>query len=103
MLLLPLPLLLLQRVEPAEREWISFYKPNLTVALVDHFQAYPKNAIPPQVSSTSSSITRQQHGSSDVTGQLTRVAAARSSMGSGINTLASKQFHAGWWKEQRLL
>eukprot|EP00882_Tetradesmus_deserticola_P005055 GHRQ01005326.1.p1 GENE.GHRQ01005326.1~~GHRQ01005326.1.p1 ORF type:complete len:625 (+),score=278.98 GHRQ01005326.1:193-2067(+) len=39
-----------KRVEPVEREWISYYKPNLTVALVDHFQAYPKNAIPPQVS-----------------------------------------------------
>ncbi|KAF6257938.1 cleft lip and palate transmembrane 1 [Scenedesmus sp. NREL 46B-D3] len=39
-----------KRVEPVQREWISYYKPNLTVALVDHFQAYPKNAIPPQVS-----------------------------------------------------
>jgi hypothetical protein len=48
-------LLLLQGVKPAAREWISFYKPNLTVALVDHFQAYPKNAIPPQVSSSHSS------------------------------------------------
>jgi uncharacterized membrane protein YoaK (UPF0700 family) len=51
-LLFLLLLLLLQGVKPAAREWISFYKPNLTVALVDHFQAYPKNAIPPQVSSS---------------------------------------------------
>lgn len=39
-----------KRAEPELREWISFYKPNLTISLVDHFQAYPKNAIPPQVS-----------------------------------------------------
>eukprot|EP00879_Flechtneria_rotunda_P011525 GHRR01012039.1.p1 GENE.GHRR01012039.1~~GHRR01012039.1.p1 ORF type:complete len:411 (+),score=98.64 GHRR01012039.1:68-1234(+) len=32
------------------QEWINYYKPNLTIALVDHFQAYAQNAIPPQVS-----------------------------------------------------
>eukprot|EP00878_Enallax_costatus_P014291 GHUV01014949.1.p1 GENE.GHUV01014949.1~~GHUV01014949.1.p1 ORF type:complete len:567 (+),score=104.50 GHUV01014949.1:232-1932(+) len=31
--------------------WISYYKPNLTIALVDHFQAYQRSAIPPQLSS----------------------------------------------------
>jgi hypothetical protein len=38
------------QLEEAERQWIGYYKPNLTIALVDHFQAYPKAAIPPPVS-----------------------------------------------------
>ncbi len=32
------------------REWISFFKPNATIAVIDHFQSYPRNAIPPQAS-----------------------------------------------------
>jgi hypothetical protein len=68
-------LLLLQRVEPTQREWISYYKPNLTIALVDHFQAYPKNAIPPQVSSTGSSMQGWSIQSSS-NGRGSRTAAA---------------------------
>eukprot|EP00775_Hariotina_reticulata_P011130 gene11130-11284_t len=40
-----------QKPEEVEREWIGYYKPNLTIAMVDHFQAYPKNGIPPPVAS----------------------------------------------------
>lgn len=32
------------------KAWVSYMKPNVTVALVDHFQAYPKTGIPPPVS-----------------------------------------------------
>lgn len=55
----------LQRVEPELREWISFYKPNLTISLVDHFQAYPKNAIPPQVSSTAAAGVHGSRAAAD--------------------------------------
>lgn len=32
------------------REYISYLKPNLTIAMVDDFTKYPKNGIPPPVS-----------------------------------------------------
>ncbi|XP_047315214.1 cleft lip and palate transmembrane protein 1 homolog [Impatiens glandulifera] len=32
-------------------EWVSYWKPNITVNLVDDFTRYPKNAIPPNVAS----------------------------------------------------
>jgi len=30
-------------------EWISYWKPNITLGMLDHFSAYPLNQIPPQV------------------------------------------------------
>lgn len=38
-----------QSVANETRPWVSFFRPNLTIALVDHFASYPKNGIPPQV------------------------------------------------------
>lgn len=40
---------LLQNETEPVREWISFWKPNATISIVDHFNAYPKTGIPPQV------------------------------------------------------
>ncbi|KAK9950330.1 hypothetical protein M0R45_005826 [Rubus argutus] len=31
-------------------EWVSYWKPNITVNLVDDFTRYPHNAVPPNVS-----------------------------------------------------
>jgi hypothetical protein len=38
-----------QKTNKTEK-WVSYIKPNFTIALVDHFQAYQQNAIPPQIS-----------------------------------------------------
>lgn len=37
------------KLQDAPREIINFLKPNISIALVDHFNAYPKNGIPPMV------------------------------------------------------
>jgi len=29
---------------------MAFYRPNLTIAMVDHFMGYQRNSIPPQAS-----------------------------------------------------
>jgi hypothetical protein len=43
------------QAEPeAPREWVSYLKPNLTIAMVDHFITYPKTNIPPPVSARES-------------------------------------------------
>ncbi|XAR51054.1 hypothetical protein NMG60_11005563 [Bertholletia excelsa] len=36
--------------DDAPVEWISYWKPNITVNLVDDFTRYPKNAVPPNIS-----------------------------------------------------
>lgn len=39
-----------QKAEPeAPKQWVSFLKPNLTIAMVDHFVTYPKTNIPPPI------------------------------------------------------
>ncbi len=43
----PVTLAITQEAGP--REYVSFLKPNVTIEIVDHFQAYPKKGIPPQV------------------------------------------------------
>jgi hypothetical protein len=50
-LLLLVWLCLSVQAEPeAPKEWVSYLKPNLTIAMVDHFVTYPKTNIPPPVS-----------------------------------------------------
>lgn len=44
--------LLTPQSEPSEEgsvPWVAFYKPNATIAMVDHFQAYSREAVPQQV------------------------------------------------------
>jgi hypothetical protein len=41
---------MLWQTEEVFREWISYLKPNITIAMVDHFVTYPKTNIPPTVS-----------------------------------------------------
>ena len=35
-------------VDTGPREYIGFLKPNITIQLLDHFLAYPRNNLPPQ-------------------------------------------------------
>ena len=35
--------------ESKKREIVSFLKPNITIGMVDHFQSYSKQGLPPQV------------------------------------------------------
>jgi len=36
-------------IVPAVSEWVSFWKPRLSISLVDDYTAYPHNNIPPQI------------------------------------------------------
>mmetsp|Transcript_13857 Transcript_13857/g.24278 ORF Transcript_13857/g.24278 Transcript_13857/m.24278 type:complete len:620 (+) Transcript_13857:140-1999(+) len=45
------PLEKVVKKEEGPREIISFIRPNLTIQAVDHFQVYPKNAVPAQIAS----------------------------------------------------
>jgi len=41
-----------QTEDTGPKEWVSFLKPNITIAMVDHFVTYPKSNIPPPVGNT---------------------------------------------------
>lgn len=89
----PMRILLALQTNKTEK-WISFYKPNLTIALVDHFQAYQKNAIPPQVSNSAfcflCSTAEQQHAA-----KSTQAAAGTRAVDFGSSTTRHQNVHCG--------
>ena len=36
--------------EEGPAPWVSFWKPNMTISVVDHFNTYAQSQVPPQVS-----------------------------------------------------
>ncbi|KAK9139008.1 hypothetical protein Sjap_009602 [Stephania japonica] len=39
------------------REWVSFWKPNVTINLLDDFSRYPKDAVPPNIAPSNETVT----------------------------------------------